>query len=437
MLAHVFAQTSLLPVDCTAGNSATNPSSCTPCTAGTSYQDSRGQTACITCRTCDGTSFVQEKSACTTTTNRVCECAAGYDSLDSAGTSCTACDVGGAERFKASAGGAACQACRGDCDTALSASETTACTRITNRLCECKAGYTNMDNAGLSCPPCAAGKYKLQTGNAACSTCRTCDTASTSEFSACPIAANRVCECKAGFDTPNSSAESCTACVTGKYKASPGATTYGGGPSCQDCRTCAAASTQEVSTCITTANRVCECRPGYVQLNHPIIGQATCSPCAAGKFKGAAGAANCESCIADSHYQPNTGQTQCIAVRTCVANAVTKTPGTATVDRVCECDTGFKGDAANNPSSCTAKRASSRRARCPFARSAIDDLFRKSERGFRCDVCPRNMRGGRGHEERGHDSDRPHLRVRRRVQASWLASSASWLSMCAPTALRQ
>ena len=42
------------------------------------------------------------------------------------------------------------------------------------------------------------------------------------------------------------------------------------------------------------------------------------------------------------------------AVTPCVANAVTKTAGTTTTDRVCECKIGFKGDAATDPSTCTA-----------------------------------------------------------------------------------
>ena len=45
---------------------------------------------------------------------------------------------------------------------------------------------------------------------------------------------------------------------------------------------------------------------------------------------------------------------QCKPVKTCVANAVTKTAGTTTTDRVCECKIGFKGDAATDPSTCTA-----------------------------------------------------------------------------------
>ena len=37
-----------------------------------------------------------------------------------------------------------------------------------------------------------------------------------------------------------------------------------------------------------------------------------------------------------------------------VANAQTKTPGTTTANRVTECKPGFYGDAAENPTACTA-----------------------------------------------------------------------------------
>ena len=84
-----------------------------------------------------------------------------------------------------------------------------------------------------------------------------------------------------------------------------------------------------------TTDRECECDAGY-------RGNAHTNP------------HTCTACTPDVDFQPNQGETGCITVTPCVANAVTKTAGTIRTDRVCECGAGFFSAAgkAENPTSC-------------------------------------------------------------------------------------
>ena len=69
---------------------------------------------------------------------------------------------------------------------------------------------------------------------------------------------------------------------------------------------------------------------------------------------------SCTPCTADTDYQPDSGKTVCLSVRTCTTHAVTTTPGTTIANRICQCGFGYMGNVASNPTICTAKRASSK-----------------------------------------------------------------------------
>jgi hypothetical protein len=81
-------------------------------------------------------------------------------------------------------------------------------------------------------------------------------------------------------------------------------------------------------------------------------GQTSCKNCLAGTAS-AGGAAKCTACTPDVDHSPADRAEKCIAVRSCLANGETATPGTATTDRVCTCSKGHVGE-AQNPSACSA-----------------------------------------------------------------------------------
>ena len=72
-------------------------------------------------------------SECTPTSDRVCQCKAGfYNLVNGACSQCTVCNT----------------------DSAEMVSE---CTTNADRVCQCKAGYTNLVNG--ACTVCTAGSY--------------------------------------------------------------------------------------------------------------------------------------------------------------------------------------------------------------------------------------------------------------------------------------
>ena len=84
------------------------------------------------------------------------------------------------------------------------------------------------------------------------------------------------------------------------------------------------------------------CFAGYQQSGFV---EYTCKP-DAGVTASYQGAITCTPCVADVSFAEAAGSALCAPVRVCVANARTKTAGTRTADRVCECLPGFLGDTA-------------------------------------------------------------------------------------------
>jgi hypothetical protein len=156
------------------------------------------------------------------------------------------------------------------------------CNTTTNAVFQCAAGFT-LDATTNTCTACGSGKYKTTAGNEACSTCATVGAHQVATDVKCTTTTNAVFQCAAGY-TLDATTGACTACGSGKYKASAG-----NGP----CAACAAAGTGQVATdvkCTTTTNALFQCGPGYTGDG------ATCTACESGKYKTDKGSAACSPC---------------------------------------------------------------------------------------------------------------------------------------------
>ena len=165
---------------CSAGTiAAAGSTTCSPCAAGTSTTSLQGQTACTPCDA--GSSSAQGAATCT-------PCAAGSKSGSTGSTSCTTCDPGS---FSSGTGNSICTAC--------------------------SPGYFSSSSGVTQCSPCLAGTYGASSGLTMCSTCTT---------SAQGVPSY----------TPSNGLSACTPCVTcvdtGKYRAGCGGSSAG---SCAVC----------------------------------------------------------------------------------------------------------------------------------------------------------------------------------------------------------
>ncbi len=329
---------------------ATGQATCSLCAAptgtnaGGKFKASAGAAACQSCRSCDGAS-AQEVSACTATQDRTCECKAGADSLNGAGTTCSACTTG---KFKVSTGAGSCQACA-ICPPRI-ATEELKCLPVQDRTClcqnadscpsgttrpqpctpcsVCKPGFGQWAAAG--CTACEAGAtFQAGKTTGACGQCATCDAGSAVKVSACVTTTNAVCTCRAGYDSLSSDGTSCMAC------AAPSAANVGGAfkpkqgdGSCSACRKCGGGAVVQ-SACTATADRSCVCDKGFDTMSSKTH---SCVPCIAptgtnsgGFFKYAVGNAGCAAC------------------RVCGVGAEESAACTAVADRACKCKVGFHG----------------------------------------------------------------------------------------------
>ena len=246
-----------------------------------------------------------------------------------------ACTAG---KYKADSGSAACS----DCDANANSPE--ASTALTD--CVCNAGFAGA--AGGTCSECAAGSYE----NTATDACESCPSdASAPAGSAAPTD----CACNAGYTGDGGT---CTACAEGTYKAESGSAV---------CSSCGA--NQDSPAASTTAD-ACFCAAGFAG--------APCESCGTGKYclhgvleacpansvspsgsdaitdclcdagyTGPDGGA-CEACAAGT-YKTSTGSAACDA---CDSNA--DSPAGSTDVTACVCNAGYSGSNGESCSLCQA-----------------------------------------------------------------------------------
>lgn len=166
-----------------------------------------------------------------------------------------------------------------------------------------------------TCSPCVAGKYKIASGDAACSNSlagqySTAVGATSDVCQGCPTnthapeASNQEidCTCNAGWTGPHG--EMCTECIAGSYKTSSGNA---------DCDNCPENSDSPAGS---TASTACTCDAGWTGPNG-----GTCTECVEGKYKSGGGNANGDSCPTNSDSPAGSN-----SVTTCTCNAGSSGP---------------------------------------------------------------------------------------------------------------
>jgi hypothetical protein len=208
---------------------------------------------------------------------------------------CSPCAAG---TFKPDAGDEACTACPSDSTSPPGSQVISAC--------QCNPGFTGPD--GGSCAACAIGSAKDFIGAVACTVCTAFNeytsATGTPDCQTCPSFAvanedHSDCICVAGY---TGGASGCTPCSTGAYKDSDG------NHSCTQC--------PWYSTSIQAASSIeaCFCTKGHTG-NHSTF----CTPCAAGTYKAATGSASCTTC-GMGKFLENTGSTQEADCLDCLKN---------------------------------------------------------------------------------------------------------------------
>lgn len=272
---------------------------CVACPGG-KFTTTSSQSTCSTCTICKAEEV--QVTACSSTQNTVCQaCAAG--------------------KYRGTVGQfAECQTC-GTC-TATQI-ETTQCGPIYNRACQdCGAGQIVVSN---TCTTCDAGKYTTDR-----ITCKSCDTCNIGTYytTACTSTQARVCAtCGTGYTTSESNLNFCNQCADTYYNPSsvspPSCVKCAANTACsqnywqkctgglRSCEVCDGHNAANSNSCpegkgITTKcdgtglqNTVCtDCGAGFERpAGTPMIENIQkCVKCGMGKFKAAAGTANCASC---------------------------------------------------------------------------------------------------------------------------------------------
>ena len=351
---------------CPLGMFKNNEDRCMPCPIG-SYGGGGNATECTQC----GMGQTTEREGTTNFTQCVCDL--GYG-----GSTCTACPAG---TFKPTLGGANCTLCPADTyRRETGATQSTQCLSCmdnsfsergsTNKIqCQCNAGFTGPN--GEPCRSCKAGKYKAETGPAACTNCArgTFNTHNASRSEAaclsCPFFSNSSlgstsivnCSCNPGFTGPNG--QNCSACQPGTFKNVSGhatckscpVNTYQpvfGAAQLSDCLTCGFSS---VSLAGSSNRSDCLCAKGHTEAAHgecqacergtfkPHRGNMPCTNCSAGTFLGETGGfmtGNCSVC--ETNTFSHAGAVSC---EKCPAN--TSSPRNSSSVSSCQCNQGYTG----------------------------------------------------------------------------------------------
>ena len=237
---------------CNAGFGGTGRSDCKTCAPG-SYKSEVSSVPCSLCPTSMYSFAVQalNVSSCVSCPEGtvsmageiICFCAPG-----STGPNFGPCASCAASTFKNWRNSSACVACPANSDSVAG-----------TLLCPCNVGYTGP--LGGPCVACVPGKYKNSTGTAACTTCP-------AQSYEPDVAATAVtnCTCNTGYEGADGGP--CTACVTGKYKATNGSVacvpcpvdTYIDVQASAFCKACPQFTTSPVGS---TSIYACICKLGY------------------------------------------------------------------------------------------------------------------------------------------------------------------------------
>ena len=289
---------------CERGFTGPNGGFCSPCDAAT-YKDVVGDSNCTKCAT-------GKYSTTTASVSDTCMgCAAGLYLMSTGKKySCERCPDNSISPGNSSA--------RTDCLC------NSGYTRANGGFCQhCPTGTYKGDTGDANCTKCAAGKYSAVIASFDCDTCgymSTSPLASTSKID---------CMCNAGY---SGNGNTCTACVAGTYKTSPGPSacifcsenTYSVSGAATNSSVCVPCPPNSSTTSLTGNDNIdrCYCDLGYKQsINHTtcdickpgfydnITKRYVCSKCPAGKHSNLPGGKDvgaCDDCPAGKWSTPST-----------------------------------------------------------------------------------------------------------------------------------
>ena len=370
--------TAVTACTCNAGSTGPDGSVCTTCVAG-KYKLATGNAVCTDCAAgkyspTAGATFSTICAACPANSGASCTgcsaaagCTCNAGSTGPDGSACSPCAAG---KYKISTGNAACTDCAAakylGTQGATVESACLSCPGNSNSpgpstastACTCNVGFTGPD--GGTCTSCAAGKYKITTGNAVCTDCSagkysatagatlesTCLVCPGNSNSPSPSSAATACSCNAGSTGPDGGV--CSPCAAGKYKIGTGIAP------CTDCEpgkfsattgataliTCIGCMAGTNSPAASTSSDACTfppCNAGYTGPD------GMCSACAAGKYKSASGSAVCTDC-ATGTYSSNLAAAVATTCLTCPAGM--NSPAASTSSAACifpPCNAGYTG----------------------------------------------------------------------------------------------
>jgi hypothetical protein len=194
--------------------------------------------------------------------------------------------------------------------------------------CICKIGFTGSN--GGPCGACAAGKYKVITGDVACTDCG----AGKYLLITGATVASSCMDCGAGkYSTTMgaSLANTCINCDANSYSSVVGAT---GSSTCTSC------PSDSVSPGGSMTLTACICNIGFTGANGGV-----CSACAAGSYKPTTGSIACTFCGVDTYSTT----VAAVSIASCVACPVNSTSvaGSGSIDK-CYCISGYKQTATHD-----------------------------------------------------------------------------------------
>lgn len=269
--------------------------------------------ACVRCTSCTGGGLAIA-TACTTASDAVCTCAAGYFDDGGSGTDaprCTPCTACTGDQYQAVAcqeGGsslvdAVCDSCAAACD---------GCDGPTASDCvTCAEGFYMLEGTCVRCSTCAPGSFMqaqcTATRDTTCAPCHeSCGECHGNGDAACDVCAPGYAEDDGGV------CRACSAeCGVDSYITAECPSAAGEGSSlfqCATCRNCTAQLREWVQTCEGGNDAICgECNAGYYEDN-----EGTCRQCDA-SCVGCSGASAwaCDLC-AEGYFRDASGRcTRC------------------------------------------------------------------------------------------------------------------------------
>jgi hypothetical protein len=458
------------PTSCAAGSyRAANTSACKSCPYG-KFSPSFGATSSATCLSCPYLYFSREGSTnftdCVDTTcrsnvsqsskclrdadcgasesrgtcqNKTCRCVHPF-----VGTSCSECqdgltgkscqcNCGGLGRCRVENGSAACECVAG---AYLARSGTPA-----NSTClVCPAGKYKSSPGSAVCADCGSGTYSTRVRSSSSGTCLTCPINSNSFAGSSSLGS---CTCNEGYSGQD--ADTCTACVSGKYKASTGSILNGNCTDCAagkygnatgqstetSCTSCIAGkylvgtggSSEALCTFCTpnsdspsqsSAQAACTCNAGY----GGDASTGACTSCVPGKYKTPAANGDCAGCVAGK-YGTATGQTAEASCTDCPSNSYSEengastsltckscpvysnSPASSAALTECTCNVGYSGNANTAGGSCAvcAKgkyKSAARNGDCTDCGAGKYGVSTGQTAEASCTACPTNSNSSAG-----------------------------------------